>query len=49
MLMPFEVAGFPVAHELMLDVRMQVTTSLFVGIKEYDELFIPALVPFTFH
>ncbi len=49
MLMSFEVAGFPMAHELMPDVRMQLTTSLFAGIKEYEELFTPTFVPFTFH
>jgi hypothetical protein len=31
MLMLFDVAGFPIAHELMLDISAQLTTSLFAG------------------
>jgi hypothetical protein len=44
-----EVAGFPLVHELMPDVITQVIVSLLAGIKENKELFVPALVPFTFH
>jgi hypothetical protein len=31
-LMMFDAAGFPVIHELILDVSSQLTTSLFAGI-----------------
>jgi hypothetical protein len=44
-----EVAGFSLVQELMLDVRTHVIVSLLAGIKENEELFVPALVPFTFH
>ena len=43
-----EVAGFPVA-QVALDVRTQVTASLFTGTYVNEALFVPALIPFTFH
>jgi len=43
-----EVAGLPVG-QLILEVSTQVTASLFNGIYENVELFVPAFTPFTFH
>ena len=47
--MEFDVAGLPVTH-VLLEVNSQVTTSLFTNAVVVNvELFVPALVPFTFH
>ena len=44
-----EVAGLPVA-QVALDVSTQVTASLFASVVEVKVgLFVPTLVPFTFH
>ena len=45
---PLEVAGFPVTHD-SLEVNVHVTTSLFEGAYENEELLVPASVPLTFH
>ena len=44
-----DVAGLPVGH-IALDVRIQVTASAFANVVlEYVLLFVPILLPFTFH
>ena len=43
-----DVAGLPVA-QVALDVSMHVTASLFTGTYVNEALFVPALVPLTFH
>ena len=43
-----DVAGLPVA-QVALDVRTHVTASLFKGTYVNEALFVPTLVPFTFH
>jgi hypothetical protein len=49
MVTELEVAGLPVA-QVALDVKMQVTTSLFANEAfTYVLLFEPTLLPFTFH
>ena len=42
------MAGFPVTQGAF-DVNTQVTTLLFAGVKEKVLLFVPTLLPFTFH
>ena len=48
MLMAFDMAGLPLGH-VAFEVSVQVTASVFDGIYVYVLLFVPALVPFTFH
>jgi hypothetical protein len=48
MLITLDTAGLPVMHE-RFEVRVHVTWSLFNGVNVYDELFVPTLLPFTFH
>ena len=48
MVTEFEVAGFPPQNGT-LDVRMHEMTSPFPGVMVKDELFVPALMLFTFH
>ncbi len=43
-----DVAGLPVA-QVALEVKTQVTISLFTGAYAYVALFVPAFTPFTFH
>jgi len=43
-----EVAGFPETQDAF-DVKTQVIASLFTGVYEYEALFVPTFVPFTFH
>ena len=42
------VAGLPEV-QVSEDVRTQVTISLFKGLSLYDGLFVPTLIPLTFH
>jgi hypothetical protein len=44
----FDVAGFPIG-QLTLDVRMQSIWSPETGVYKYVGLFVPALIPLTFH
>jgi hypothetical protein len=44
----FDVAGLPVLH-VSLDVRTQVTTSVFAGVYVNVLLLVPELTPSTFH
>ena len=47
---PVEVAGDPVKHGLALDVSCTVKTSLLFSVELVKVLlFVPTLVPFTFH
>ena len=49
MVTEFEVAGFPLV-QVELDVIKQVTTSLFTNEEvEYVVLFVPTLLPLSFH
>ena len=43
-----ELAGLPVT-QLKFEVMMQRTLSLFIGLYEKDDEFVPALMPLTFH
>ena len=43
-----DVAGLPVA-QVLFEVSIQVTASVFTGIYENVELLVPAFTPFTFH
>ena len=49
MVTAFEVAGLPMEQGVALEVRRQVTASPSTGVKVKVVLFVPALVPFTFH
>ena len=48
MITTLEVAGLPVG-QVAFEVNRQVTASLLAGAYVYVELFVPALIPFTFH
>ena len=50
MVIAFEVAGLPVAQGVMLDVSTQVTASALTReLFAYVVLFVPTLLPFSFH
>ena len=48
MVTTFEVAGLPAAQSAF-EVSRQLTMSLFAGVYVYVGLFVPTVVPFTFH